>query len=234
MFESEEQFEYRQRELEDNLEMSDRFFARYFSLLDRFADLPACDELIMSQLEKEFPRDFIDSLERYDEHQPPDEIDELDEAGLKEADPWEEQEGKELPPEMRMLRQLELRGRKIGWTFYQCVMDWSNIQIVLLSTSLGKLALRVMFYLGRSLGGFNLGMDSLASHETGSGIVFFKRVQSYCNQGNAIILELSKQAPVDMREVLLNRMQQIDNLHKELENQVEDCRELLRLEGGGI
>ena len=233
MFESEEHFEYKEREFEDYMDMSELFFARYFNLLDRFYDLPACDELIMSQLRKEFPEDFIASLESYeDPSNLEDDLEDEEERNKRISNLMAEYEGQELPAEIRMLRQLEHRGRKLGWIFYQGIMDWSNIHIILLSTSLGKLALRVMFYLGRSMGSFNQGMDSLADHETSLGIVHFKRVQAYCNFSITLMRELSKHVTADIRAILTSRIQQIAKQREELEEHIADCRELLRLEGG--
>ncbi len=59
---------------EDCLEASklnDRFIHRYMKLLDRFAKLPACDELIFAQVKNEFPPEYLASLRDFSFLPPP-------------------------------------------------------------------------------------------------------------------------------------------------------------------
>lgn len=231
MFDSEEQFKYKEQELEDTLRLNDRFSARYFALLERFADLPACDELIMAQLKNEFPAEFLASLEAWEEKPVIENPEDFDDKALKDSTPWDEQKSGDLPPEMKLLRQLDLRGRKIAGALYQGVFDWCNIQVILLATEQGSNSLRVLFFLSRAMGSFNAAMDALSSHEIHSSIVLCKRVLVYINQVISLLASLAKEGPSTLKDLLLNRQQQLKTLLREIQAQIGDSRNLARLEG---
>ena len=231
MFDSEEQFKYKEQELEDTLRLNDRFSARYFSLLERFADLPACEELIMAQLKNEFPADFLASLEAWDEKPVLDNPDDFDDKALKDSNPWDTQKPEDLPPEMKLLRQLDMRGRKIAGALYQGVFDWCNIQVILLPSEHGSNSLRILLFLSRSMGCFNASMDALSSHEIHSTVVLCKRVVTYIEQVNALLLTVASEGPSSLKDLILNRMKQLKALLREVEAQISDSRSLARLEG---
>ncbi len=231
MFDSEEQFKYKEQELEDTLRLNDRFSARYFSLLERFADLPACEELIMAQLKNEFPADFLASLEAWDEKPVLDNPEDFDDKALKDSNPWDTQKPEDLPPEMKLLRQLDMRGRKIAGALYQGVFDWCNIQVILLPSEHGSNSLRILLFLSRSMGCFNASMDALSSHEIHSTVVLCKRVVTYIEQVNALLLTVASEGPSSLKDLILNRMKQLKALLREVEAQISDSRSLARLEG---
>ena len=231
MFDSEEQFKYKEQELEDALRMNDRFSSRYFSLLERFADLPACDELIMAQLKNEFSPEFIASLESWDEKPIMENPDDFDEKMLKDFNPWDEQKPDELPPGMKLLRQLDMRGRKIAGALYQSVFDWCNIQVILLPTDHGSDSMRVLFFLGRAMGIFKASIDALSSHEIHSTVVLCRRVILYLEQVTSLLSNLAQKGPPSLKELMLNRVQQLKMLIREVEAQVKDSLNLARLEG---
>ncbi|MFA6929169.1 MAG: hypothetical protein WCT05_02500 [Lentisphaeria bacterium] len=231
MFESEEQFKYKEQELEDTLRMNERFSARYFTLLERFADLPACDELIMAQLTKEFPAEFLANLEAYEDKVGFESPEDFDDKALKEPNPWDEPKSGELPPEMKLLRQLDNRGRKIAGILYQGVFDWCNIQVILMPDEQNTRGLRVMFFQSRAMGCFNAAMEALSSHELHSSIVLCKRVMTQINLVITVLLELSKGIPANLKDLLLNRVTMLKTLLREVETQISDSRELARLEG---
>jgi hypothetical protein len=231
MFDSEEQFKYKEQAVEDMLRMSDRFSARYFSLLERFADLPACDELIMAQLKNEFSPEFIASLEAWDEKPMMENQDEFDEKALKDFNPWDEQKPGDLPPGMKLLRQLDMRGRKITGALYQGVFDWCNIQVILLPTDHGSDSMQVLFFLGRAMGAFNASMDALSSHEIHSTVALCKRVLLYLQQVTSLLSSLANEGLSTLKDLMLNRVQQLKALSREIEAQVDDSRNLARLEG---
>jgi hypothetical protein len=231
MFDSDEQFKYKEQELEDTLRLNDRFSARYFALLERFADLPACDELIMAQLKNEFPADFLASLEAWDEKPIIENPDDFDDKALRDSNPWDEPKSGELPPEMQLLRQLDLRGRKIAGVLYQSVFDWCNIQVILLPSENGVNSLRVLFFLSRSLGCFNASMDALSSHGIHSTVVLCKRIVTYLNQVISLLSTVAREAPSNLKDLLLSRAQQLKLLLREVDAQISDSRNLARLEG---
>lgn len=231
MFESEEQFKYKEQELEDTLRMNERFSARYFSLLERFADLPACDELIMAQLSKEFPAEFLANLEAYEDKFGMDNPEDFDDKTLKDQNPWDEKKSGELPPEMKLLRQLDTRGRKIAGILYQGVFDWCNIQVILMPVEQNTRGIRIMFFQSRAMGCFTASMDALSSHELHSAVVLCKRVLGQINLVITELLELSTEIPANLKDLLLNRVTMLKTLQREVEAQISDCRELARLEG---
>jgi len=231
MFDSEEQFKYKEQELEDTLRLNDRFSARYFTLLERFADLPACEELIMAQLKNEFPAEFLASLEAWDEKPVMDNPEDFDDKALKDSNPWDEQKSGDLPPEMKLLRQLDLRGRKIAAALFQGVFDWCNIQVILLPSEHGSNSVRVLFFLSRSMGCFNASMDALSSHEIHSTVVLCKRVVTYLNQVIALLSTVAREGPSNLKDLLLSRVQQLKTLLREVDAQISDSRNLARFEG---
>lgn len=232
MLDSDGQFEYKEQELQDLLQMNERFSARYFALLERFSDLPACDDLIMAQLKKEFPADFLERLETYEDKFPAGFIDDSEEADLSEpeVDPWSEKQPEELSPAMLLLRQLDMRSREIANSLYQGIFEWCSIQAILLPDALRADALRMLFLQSRAMGSFNASMEALSIHELHSTTVLCKQAQESVNQSIDLITKLIANAPASLKNFLVNRIKQLKKVISDLDTQIQDCRELARLE----
>jgi len=214
------------------LRMNDQFAARYFSLLERFGDLPACDELIMTQLKKEFPAEFLESLSDYQDKVDLEPPDDLDQSNLQDGRSWESPESEEAPPEMALMRQLDARGRKIAAFIYQCVFDWCNIMAILIPQESAVPGTRIQFFLCRTLGNLHACMESLASHELASASAYCKRVLRFAEISLLLLQQFEKNCPVQINDLLTVRNKQLALLLKDIKEQLQDCQTLQRMEGG--
>ncbi len=215
------------------LQLNDQFAARYFSLLDRFGDLPACDELIMTQLKKEFPAEFLESLTDYQDKIELELPEDFEGGNLRDSQINEAiDSGGELPPEMELMKQLDLRGRKIAAFIYQSALDWCNILAILIPPENILLGTRIQFFLSRTLGNLNACMESLISHELATAAAYCKRVLRFAEISLLLLQQFEKKCPAQIVDLMKIRNQQLTSLLQDIRAQLRDCQALQRMEGG--
>lgn len=175
-----------EREIEEGLRLEDRYAWRYMQLLDRFADLPSCDNLIALQLKEEFPADFFSDPEWQPLAERPGE--ESDDAALEMSgqDP-------ESARQMKKMQVIDARARQLAAVLYSSVIDWSNIYAILLSGK-GRLAgIRLLFYFSRALGYLNESMEYLVEGDAVMATVLSRRSLHCFERGIAGIAPLAKE-----------------------------------------
>jgi hypothetical protein len=233
--------------------LNDRFIHRYMGLLDRFSMLPACEDLIYNQVKGEFPKDYLDSLATFSCLPPPgdplldnenteslpaedeeenddDNPDAVNEEGDAASDEDEEpkddnEDDAALPEEMKLMRQLERRGRMMISSVYQIMFDWCNLYSIVIPAEQRREGLQVLVLLGLCLGNLNSSMDQLACFQTEMAITLCEKAHVNNKQLCALMTELMKKCE-NLKTIIEGRVRSIQALDTALLEHIATCRKL--------
>jgi hypothetical protein len=219
---------------EQVLKEGDEGAAKYFRLLNRFADLPAAEELISERMGPDFDDEMPDCDFDCEECanrwnceycQPLDwetlrddeEDEEEDDDDTEDASPPEPGDALffETRPAFRSLRQVGL--------------GWCNVYAVILPAESRANGLKVLYYLGRALAYLSCSIgDGLYEYPARS-VAFAKRALASINLALGVMEELVDDKPqldkllqAMRKHLLVARQASVDHLHK--------CRKRLKKE----
>lgn len=210
-----------EREMEEGLRLEDRYAWRYMQLLDRFADLPSCDNLIALQLKEEFPPDFFTGPDWQPSAERPG--DEGDDAALEMSS-----QDPESVRQMKKMQAIDARARQLAAVLYSSVIDWSNIYAILLSGK-GRIAgIRLLYYFSRALGYLNESMEFLVEGDTTMATVLSRRSLHCFERGIAGIPPLAKENS-SFASVFGERMKSLEEAATDMRSHITAVRAL----GGG-
>ena len=180
---------------EEYLRRSDKYAARCFELLQRFQDMPDCDDLLNKKLDEEFGGlevfesvpswDYAEEMDRYaaEESDVEDTQDDEDGGALEGAD-WTE-----TPASRRALDQIVFHAQKLAQAIGQVASDWSNMIAIFFIDNPEENAeeFRFLFYVSRSLSYLNLAMEGLMAQPSLSVVAAYKRSLSDLNAAVGVI-----------------------------------------------
>lgn len=166
----------------ETVQMSEKFMHRYMKMLARFSDLPACDEIVMREMEKEFPKYFLESLLTAGDELPPEGEDDADAfADNGEGDmPMSEGEesgadGKAMSRLKKLYRSIEKLSFEVSDELRIVSNNWGVIQVMLFPTDLKSEGLDVLVGLARILGTVQGACESLRSANFNMAVVLARR-----------------------------------------------------------
>ena len=159
------------------MRQSDDFAAKYFTLLERFGDLPGSDDLILKQLSGITPP-LMDESDYYIEFDAED-IQEIDE---EDGETFEEGFFYENTPVYMLLRQVAI--------------GWCNIYATFLLPDHRKYGVNILFHLGRALAHLagSLG-DGQYTGNISANLASGKRAADQVNKSIGLVDELTKLRP---------------------------------------
>ena len=204
-------------ECRNAVEMNERFIRRCTELWDRFAGLPACDDLIYNAVKDEFPQAYLASMDNYCYLPPPGEP-----AMNRLGDEFSgdmSQEGPEggmspeeganpdfsrMPPEMQEVQKTLSQGRILSNSIYQLLFDWVNIYSAVVQGHDRREGLQVLTLLAMIQANLRSGLDNLAFEQPHMASALLERVLNLHRECARIIGEmLKKSAP--LRQVFQSR-----------------------------
>lgn len=183
---------------EEYLRWSDKYAARCFELIQRFQDMPDCDELLNRKLDEEFGGleifesvpswDYAEEMDRYaaEDSDVEDAQDDADGGALEGAE-WTE-----TPASRRALDQIVFNAQKLAQGISQIASNWSNMIAIFYIDNPEENAeqFRFLFYVSRSLSYLNLAMEGLMAQPSLSVVAAYKRSLSDLNAAVGVIDKL--------------------------------------------
>ena len=223
----------------------ERFVRAYVELLDRFAELPDGEDLILNELTRRFGAAEVEAMYTYDE-----EGDDLLPDGDDLSDPNDDgldQDGQPPPPDFppdeddgwkdspaeddafaeryQRLRQMEEQFRSIMVIMEQTTQGWCNMMSSVLPTALRGKALRVLFILSRTAMNLNSCAGEMAAARKTAVISLSKRVLADLNDAVGQVANLREQTP-HLNEILGSISERLVTAADEVADFICSCREL--------
>ncbi|MFA6814728.1 MAG: hypothetical protein WCS73_00335 [Lentisphaeria bacterium] len=199
-----------------------------FGLLSRFAELPASVELMKMNLKEKCPEEyalvsrtetedgfFSDSLESSFDS----EAELSPEENSLVDDLMEHQNfgSMELPKYAKMLESFDARGRRIASVLFQSVLDWSNINSILLTDKFRLSGIRILFLFSRAMAFLNDSMTDGVSMELPRALVYGRRSLFFTNLAIGEIKKLSEVCP-PVKGIITARMKELYLVADELQD----------------
>jgi hypothetical protein len=237
-------------EWEKYLQEDDAYSARCFQLLERYLHMPDGDSLMSKQLAKEFPEndltgmlagwEYAEEMRSDAEWQDPDNPDLLPgdsadpfqsggnpaDAPLKPTAFWANT--KELQDQIEML---DAQGRTIISVIIQCMADWCNILPLAIPPQERVKGLQALFRLARAFCNFKRSMEGIFVCLSLSNVAACKRALLDIQTSRKIILEFADKSDNDLKKLLTERGQWLQNCADNLQKQIDDCRNLIAKHG---
>ena len=236
-------------EWEKYLQEDDAYSARCFQLLKRYLHMPDGDSLMSKQLAKEFPSnddagmlagwEYAEEMRSEAEWQDPDNPDFHDDAQdplandgnptdapLKPTAFWANT--KELQAQIEML---DAQGRAIVSVIMQCMADWCNILPLAIPAQGRVKGIQTLFRLARAFCNFKRSMEGIFFCLNLSNVAACKRAKLDVQMSRKIILEFAETSDNELKKLLTERGQWLQNCSDNLQKQIDDCRDLIAKHG---
>ncbi len=220
----------------------EKFVRAYVELLDRFAELPEGEELILNELTRRFGAAEVEEMYTYDEDVDDDFPDEDESAGPDDAPmasplefPPADGEGWQAPDngdddsefndEMRRLRRMEEQFRNIMIVLEQTIQGWCNLMSSVLPVDKRAQGLKILFFLSRVAMNLNSCAGEMAATRQAAVIALCKRVLADLNDAVGQVTGLRQQCP-PLNEILTTIQERLVTAADEVADFLRACRDL--------
>ena len=213
--------------------LNDRFIHRYMGLLDRFEQLPACDDLIYNQVKDEFPQEYLNSLRSFGtlpppgdpmlDEQPPQPGDEPPDNNGDDEEQKPPQDDPSIPADIRLMQRLDQGARLVVSSAYQLLMDWCNLSAIVIKPPQRLRGMQLLGYLALFTGNINSSIDQLSCYQLEMAIHLCRRAQVLCDKIVALMDSFSAESD-QLKSILDMRAKSVNVLKGTLEEHIKTCR----------
>jgi len=214
-------------------ELNDRFIHRYMGLLDRFEQLPACDDLIFNQVKDEFPVDYLNGFTTFGTLPPPGDplLDEQHPQPGDDTPPPENADEEDQPPEdspdmpqdVKLMRKLDQGARLVVSSAYQLLMDWCNLSAIVLKPPQRTRGMQLLGLLALFTGNINSSIDQLACFQIEMAILLCERARGLCEPIIAMMDGFAAESE-QLKGILDMRSKSMHVLKGTLAEHIQTCR----------
>lgn len=220
----------------------EKFILAYVELLERLAELPEGEELIMNELIRRFGAAEVEEMYAYDDDddvfadENEDVMDDPDDEPMEppmtfppeDSEDWRGKDNdidSKFNEEMRRLRRMEEQFRNIMITLEQTIQGWCNLMSSVLPTDKRTQGLKVLFSLSRVSMNLLSCASEMSAGRPAAVIALCKRVLTDLNDAVGQVTELRQYCP-PLQEVLTTIQERLVIVADEVADFLCACREL--------
>lgn len=220
------------------VEMNDRFIRRCADLWERFAHLPACDDLIYNAVKNEFPGNYLSGMDNYCYLPPPGDPGSNrggedfsgDMPGEGQDAPPPDENGmpgdiSRMPPEMQEVQRALMSGRMLSNAIYQLLFDWVNIYAAVVQGEQRREGLQILTILALIQANLRSAMDNLAFEQPQMAVVLVEKVVKLMHDIRALMGDTLKKNAA-LRQVFQARYDSMAQLETGFASLLDRCRKI--------